>query len=358
MPLSPFKAFPDILGQEKAIQFLMTVIQSGKMPHAYLFTGIPGVGKTTTALALAQAINCERPVDHQGCRVCRTCRQVEHGNFPDLMIIEPEGQNVKIEQIRELNRNLNYKPVSGAYRVSIIQQAETLTQEAANSFLKTLEEPPPGNILILNVIEPRDLLPTIVSRCQKIGFRPLAASMIADCLIKEHGVEEEKAALLARIAEGSLGRARMLLEDDFMEKRQEFIAGVVRLQSKGVSAAQALEMAVDYSAADRRGGGPANRQGSYLSQLFGVWKSWYRDLVLLKVHGPADLLTNLDFSHKLREMAGNLGLERLIDSLLILDQAHRDYVQFRNRDLVMENMVLELKEAGAQGMRGEHGAEG
>lgn len=344
MSLSPFKAFPDIIGQEKAIQFLKTVIRSGKMPHSYLFSGIPGVGKTTTALALAQALNCGQPVNHQGCGTCRTCRQIEHGNFPDLMIIEPEGQNVKIEQIRELNRNLNYKPVSGEYRVSLIQQAETLTQEAANSFLKTLEEPPPGNILILNVIEPRDLLPTIVSRCQRIGFRPLTAPMISEYLIKGYNVEEEKAALLARIAEGSLGRAMMLLEDDFMEKRQELIEGVVRLQSKGVNAEQALEMAVDYSSKDRQGGGPGNRQASYLSQLFGVWKSWYRDLILIKVHGPADLLINFDFSSKLKEISGNLILERLIDGLLTLDQAQRDYVQFRNQDLLMENMVLDLKE--------------
>lgn len=352
MPLSPFKAFPDIIGQGKAISFLKTVIRSGKMPHAYLFTGIPGIGKTTTALALAQAVNCERPVNHQGCGSCRTCRQIEHGNFPDLVPIEPEGQNVKIEQVRELNRSLNYKPVSGEYRVSIIQQAETLTQEAANSFLKTLEEPPPGNILILNVIEPGDLLPTIVSRCQRIGFRPLTVSMITESLVREHQVKEEKAALLAKISEGSLGRAQMLLEDDFMEKRQDFIEGVVRLQSKKFGAEQALEMAVDYSAADRRGGGPGNRQKSYLSQLFGVWKSWYRDLILLKVHGPAELLINLDFPDKLREMSGNLKLEKLIDSLLVLDQAHRDYVQFRNRDLVMENMVLELKEedTGREGM--------
>jgi len=344
MPLSPFKAFQDIIGQEKAIGFLKTVIQSGKMPHAYLFTGIPGVGKTTTALALAQAVNCEQPVNHQGCRACRTCRQIEHGNFPDLTAVEPEGQNIKIEQIREINRNLNYKPISGKYRVSIIQQAETLTLEAANSFLKTLEEPPPDNILILNVIEPRDLLPTIVSRCQRIGFRPLPTPVISAYLTKEHGINGEKADLLAKIAEGSLGRAQMLIENDFIQKRQEFIEGVVRLQSRGVRAEQMLEMAEDYSIIDRRGGSSINRQTSYLSQLLGVWKSWYRDLILLKVHGPRELLINIDFSNKLREISRNLKLERLIDSLLVIDQAHRDYVQFRNRDLIVENMMLDLKD--------------
>lgn len=344
MSLSPFKAFQDIIGQEKAISFLKTVIQSGKMPHAYLFTGIPGVGKTTTALALAQAVNCEQPVGYQGCRVCRTCRQIEHGNFPDLATVEPEGQNIKIEQIREINRNLSYKPISGKYRVIIIQQAETLTLEASNSFLKTLEEPPADNILILNVIEPRDLLSTIVSRCQRIGFRPLSAPVISAYLTKEHGIDEEKADLLAKIAEGSLGRAQILVENDFLEKRLEFIEEVVRLQSKGIRAEKLLEMAEDYSSMDQRGGSAINRQTSYLSQLLGVWKSWYRDLILLKVHGPRDLLINVDFSNKLKEISRNLKLERLIDSLLVIDQAHRDYIQFRNRDLIVENMMFDLKD--------------
>ena len=143
------KSFSQILGQEKAVRFLKKVLQGDRIPHAYLFTGVNGVGKRTTAMALARAVNCTSGISDEGCGECITCRQLASGNFPDLISIEPDGQNIKIEQIRELNRSLNFKPVSGKYRITIINRAEKMTEEASNSFLKTLEEPPPGNIIVL-----------------------------------------------------------------------------------------------------------------------------------------------------------------------------------------------------------------
>ena len=112
-------------------------------------------------MALAMALNCHEPVDFDGCGRCPPCRQILSGNFPDLLLIKPDGQKIKIEQIRDLNRKFSFAPVTDGYRICVISQAETMTIEAANSFLKTLEEPPPGNILVLNATEPLDLLPTI-----------------------------------------------------------------------------------------------------------------------------------------------------------------------------------------------------
>ena len=168
-------AFSEILGQKTAKRFLKQVMASGKIPHAYLFTGIPGIGKTTTAMAFAMALNCREPVDFEGCGQCPSCRQFKGKNFPDFISILPEGQNIRIDQIKELNRKLGFAPVSGGYRVCVIHQADAMNDESANSFLKTLEEPPPGNILILRVTESLDLLPTIVSRCQQVPFQPLPA---------------------------------------------------------------------------------------------------------------------------------------------------------------------------------------
>ncbi len=167
------------------------------IPHAYLFTGINGVGKSTTALALARAVNCTSDTTGDGCGRCITCRQLSSGNFPDIITIAPDGQNIKIEQIRELNRNLNYKPVSGKYRITIIDWAEMMTEEAANSFLKTLEEPPSGNIIVLKVVDPRDLLPTIVSRCQRVPFNPLDRDTIRIILFAHHNQDDNNAFLAA-----------------------------------------------------------------------------------------------------------------------------------------------------------------
>jgi len=206
-PGKKIKPFSRITGQERAIAFLKRVIASGKIPHSFLFTGIEGVGKTTTALAFCQAINCLEPVNGEGCGRCRNCRQLDSGNFPDLKFIEPDGQYLKIEQIRELNRDICFRPVEGAYRFVIISRAEAMNQESANSFLKTLEEPPPGNVIVLKVKEPRDLLPTIVSRCRKVPFSPIPRPAIRQYLIEELGIEGENASLIASISDGSLGKA-------------------------------------------------------------------------------------------------------------------------------------------------------
>jgi DNA polymerase-3 subunit delta' len=333
-----FKPFSQIKGQERAIQFLKRVITSGKIPHAYLFTGIPGVGKTSTALAFAQALNCQAPGNEEGCGECRACRQIMHNHFPDLIHIRPDDQNIKIEQIRDLNRNLCFKPVSGQYRVSIIHQAETMTEEAANAFLKTLEEPPPGNVLILKVVEPRDLLGTIVSRCQKIPFRPLMGPIIREILIREKRIDEESALLLANISEGSLGRAIEMWESDFLHQREEAISKFIQLAP--LPAIDALDMALEYTGKAKKAE-TTGKRSRFLFDLIGLWKTWLRDLIAVNL-GRADTLLNLDYSRTLKKTAHHFHVDHLIGGFFLLDQAQKDLGGTRNLDLLMENLVLNL----------------
>jgi len=343
-----FTSFSQIIGQEKAITFLKRVMAKEKIPHAYLFAGISGVGKTTTAVAFAQAINCREPINGEGCGRCIPCRQVMSGNFPDLERIDPDGQNIKIEQIRDLNRSFGFKPLSGRYRVSIILQAEMMTIEAANSFLKTLEEPPRDNILILNVTEPRALLPTIVSRCQKILFKPIPIQLIARWLMENQDMDEERALVLAKISEGSIGRAMKMSDSNFFENRHNILLRLIQLPV--LSMEQALEMALEYSGKEKKKKTSASEEGDMsLFDLLSVWKTWYRDLLLLKVKGPADLLINFDFSHKLKNISKSVNIDSLFDSFMILDQAQRDLLKTRNLDLMMENSLLKLRRlAGAK----------
>jgi DNA polymerase-3 subunit delta' len=337
-----FTPFSEIIGQERAVGFLKRVMAAKKIPHAYLFVGIPGIGKTTTALAFTRAMNCREPSDGEGCGLCPTCRQVMSGNFPDIQFINPIGRYIKIEQIRELNRTLGFKPVTGGYRVSMVRRAEAMTEEAANSFLKTLEEPPERNILILNVTEPLDLLPTIVSRCQKIGFRPISGPLIARWLAEKKGIDEERAFVLARISEGSPGRAVDMLEEEFLEKRQDYIFQLIELST--LSPAQALDVALKYSGKGKRKAPEAPEQGQVgVLHVLSTWKTWYRDLLLLKIEGPEDLLINVDFSRKLKKISKNHNIENLVQSLLLLEEAQKDFLRSRNPDLLMENTVLSLQ---------------
>ncbi|MBE9541405.1 MAG: DNA polymerase III subunit delta', partial [Proteobacteria bacterium] len=150
--MSP-KLFKEIIGQDKAITFLKRIIAGDTIAPAYLFTGIQGIGKTTTAMAFALLINCMDPVDGDGCKRCSSCKKIIDGNHPDLIIIEPDKdkKGIGINQIREINRHLAFSPALERYRIIIVDPAEKLTDEAANAFLKALEEPPPHNIFILNV---------------------------------------------------------------------------------------------------------------------------------------------------------------------------------------------------------------
>jgi len=335
-----FTPFSQIIGQDRAINFLKQVMASEKIPHAYLFVGIPGVGKTTTAVALAQAINCQTPVNQEGCGRCKSCRQLVGGNFPDLEIIRPDGQNIKIGQIRELNRGFGFKPIAGRYRISIVHQAERMTEEAANAFLKTLEEPPEGNILILNVTEPLNLLPTIVSRCQKVPFRPIPAGLISHWLLTKKDLDEEKALVLARLSGGSLGRALEMWESDFLEKRQDCLFNLIKLT--GISLVQALELALESTGKDKKREIDTSGDGGIFG-LLSIWKTWYRDLLVLKTKGPEELLINVDFSHKLKNIEKSFKIENLINSIVVIEQAQRDLLHMRNMDLMMENTVLALK---------------
>lgn len=344
-------SFSQIIGQEKAKRFLKQVMAREKMPHAYLFTGIAGVGKTSMAKALAMALNCDSPVEGVSCGNCPSCRKMISGNFPDFISVtrRPDKKNILIEQIKDLNRELRFAPVSGRYRVCLIQQAEIMTVEAANSFLKTLEEPPPGNILILNAVDPRDLLPTIVSRCQRVSFSPLPFKDIADWLIKERDVDKETAEVLAKVSDGSPGRALKMSAGNFLEKRQEWLLSIVNLP--GLSKEKAVHMAFEYAEKDTKK--DTERSGSNqtgVPAMLAVWESWYRDLLVVRAGGPARLLINADFSHKLKKIAERFIIKALTDSVLAIDQAQQDLRRYRNKKLVMENTVLKLKHlAGAPG---------
>jgi DNA polymerase-3 subunit delta' len=330
--------FSEILGQEKAIDFLKQVIVREKIPHAYLFIGIPGIGKTTTALALAQAVNCLDPQSGDACGQCKICHQMVSGNFPDIELINPDGQNIKIEQVRNLTRSLGFKPLIGRYRVTIMRQAEKMTEESANAFLKTLEEPPEGNILILNVAEPLDLLPTIVSRCQQVFFKPVLPALISQRLMKDKGLAGQEASVLAKLAGGSLGKAIEMSENHFLEWRQAQLSRFIHLSD--LPTAEALQVAWDYIAKEKK-----QDQEQGLSDLLALWMTWYRDLLVVKSVNAAETLINQDYVPELQKQAIRFSINHLLESIMALEQAQKDLGNARNADLVMSHIVLHLKRA-------------
>ena len=215
----------DLIGHPRAVQILSAAIGAGKVHHAYVFEGPPGVGKGTAALALAMALNCE--VDPLGCGRCASCEKIVSGHHPDVLRLDmtPKGLT---ERMRELTARFAYPPHEGKARVVIVDPAEGLAQgraEAANALLKTLEEPPPRTYFVLVTAEPRRLPVTVRSRCQRLRYSPLSAEAIEEILRRRYAVEPgeaSRAASEAAHANGSVAAAvEALGQGEESERRHE-----------------------------------------------------------------------------------------------------------------------------------------
>jgi len=208
-----------MVNQEILAQFAQMKV-TGRLAHAYLFVGPKGIGKYETALALARQVNCLKAGAGLDTCECVSCRKISGGNHPDIMVIEkPEDKTVIIiDQIRMLMERLEYRALEASVKFAIIKDAELFHEAAANAFLKTLEEPRPGTVLILLTAVPDALLSTIRSRCQTISFPALSEKALAEVLKDRHGVASDDAVLLAAFGQGSLGRA-MELGEDFLQRR-------------------------------------------------------------------------------------------------------------------------------------------
>ena len=293
----------NLLGHEWAVDMLRRHVTRGDLRHAYLFSGPPGLGRRTLALRLAQALNCERPVaPGEPCFNCRTCKQIEAMQHPDLNIIQAieddgtpkEGGTLRVDQIREVQRTLNLKPYQSPYRVAMFLRFQEANDNAANALLKTLEEAPAHAILLLTADNPEQLLPTINSRCEILRLRPLPLeTIVADLL--DHGVDEDRARLLAHISGGRPGFARKLLEDaTVLEKREERLNDL-----QTILPASRVEK---FSYADKLA---KDKDG--MRQTILVWLSYWRD-VLLRVAGAETPLINVDRNMEIEFLAGRLSL--------------------------------------------------
>ncbi len=271
-----------IVGQDQAASTLEAQLASAKVGHAYLFTGPEGTGRGTMARALFMALNCQDPApDQSPCGSCIHCTKALGWKHEDLVVLAPASSGpsaqIKVEQIREVIRLCSIKPFSAHTRIVLIREAHHMNPQAAGALLKTLEEPPPGNILVLTSSDPGRLLPTITSRCQTIAFSPLPTKLIEAELLAR-GVEPAEARTRAALAAGSLGRALEIDPTQLAQDLEWVVSAVCGVLDLGEAWAVAEKLVERF-----RSKGGLDRQGlARVLELAGVY---FRDLAAGPVGG-------------------------------------------------------------------------
>jgi len=300
-------AFQDISGNLRVKKILKKALQKGRIPNSLLFSGPEGVGKRDMALVLAKALNCKQMED-DACEVCSSCKAISRRNFPDVMSISPEGNVIKIEQIRFLKKTAYLKPMVGKKRVFIVIEAEKMTDEAANSFLKILEEPPSFTHIILATYNPYLILPTIKSRCQILSFS-LVSREEMEKILTEEGYEKEQAKLIPLLVRGNLEQALNIEWKEVQNKRKlawELFLSL--LKKKEIS-----DFVRNYTSSKK------SFVKEELEEILEFFSSFCRDFVLIKEKGDFSYLLNPDFRVEIQEEEKLLSLGRLMECLRRID---------------------------------------
>ena len=326
------------VGHDRAVAALQRGLDSDRVSHSFLIAGPSQVGKTTLALDIARAVNCES--DERPCSECGQCRRISSGIHPDVRIVGLEKARsgrlrtlIGIEQVRDVQREISLLPFEGQYRVIIFENAELFSEEAANSLLKTLEEPPERVLIVLVATDTRALLPTIISRCRVVQLRPVPAAAITDLLVDRKGVSPDRAREIAGIASGRAGWAVLAADDPDLLKRVsdtlDEIETVVR---------NTLTERFDYAAglADRF---PRDRRSVY-SELE-LWLSWWRDVLLVGQEKP-ELVSNVARIESLTQAAKDLPPSSVTNAIKTVMRT--TFLLERNVSprLALEGMMLKL----------------
>ncbi|MEJ2733455.1 MAG: DNA polymerase III subunit delta' [Anaerolineae bacterium] len=316
------------IGHEWAVELLQQSLETDRVAHAYLLSGPPQIGKTRLALDLAQALNCEQP--EPPCGQCPACLKIERGTHPDVRVIEGEGAggSIKIAQVRQLQREAVLSPYEGRYRIFVLRQMDLATLEAANSLLKTLEEPPAQVVLILTAVQAERLPPTVISRCQRLDLRPVARHII-EASLREKEVPLSQAQLLARLAGGRLGWALCASGDaDVLHQRQEALAQLIQMLS--ADRVERLSFAWKTS-----------RDLLASHDLIELWTTWWRDLLLVcsQSEGP---IVNVDRADELEGLAHQSTMPQAWAMLNALQAAAAQLESNVNVRLALESLLLKL----------------
>jgi DNA polymerase III subunit delta' len=317
--------FSDILGHEKPLNIINSYIERSCFFGGYIFSGPEGIGKKTVAKLVAQKLNCTAR-EEKPCGSCSSCLKIDHLQHPDLHIIENDAAQIKIEDIRSLQKEVSFRPYEGVMKVFIIDDAHRLNPDAANSLLKVLEEPPKGSLIILITHKPQNIFKTILSRCKVIKFSPLVRIALEDVLIKKYFLDKLSAHFLSFYAEGRLGLALRLKDSKIIQEKNKIFDAFV-LSDKPL---------------DRNLTGQSKEQ---LRVCLNILASWFRDIYLLKAGMPDREAIHLDRQSDLLQLMHRFSFKQLDGIMTVISESSLYLENNINSKLILHNLGAQLWKA-------------
>ena len=335
-----------IAGHGRLLSLLSRAVARQTLPPALLLSGPGGVGKRTTALALAETLNCLQPrtardgFEIDACGACASCRRIARGVHPDVIVLKPgETGTIKIDEIRVVIDSANYRPFEGRRRVVIVDEADAMMPAAQSALLKTLEEPRPASVFILVSSMPDALLPTVRSRCPRLRFGVLSAADVAGVLMRDHGHTEAEARAAAAGADGSIGRALATRDVDLVgarESAQRLLEQAARVSDP----VQRLELARSLTGTGKKSTAAVERH--QLAVCLRALSSLLRDLSVLAVRADTSSLANADLQAALGPLTGVFDSERSTRVFTAVDRALGALERNGSPKVVADWLVLQL----------------
>lgn len=325
--------FEEIVGNEHIIKNLQSAVSNNKVSHAYIIDGIEGSGKMLLANTFAKTLQCEKG-GNTPCNECISCHTFDSGNNPDIIYVVPtKTKALGIEDIRNQMVNiLNIKPYKNKYKIFIIDNADTMTVQAQNAILKTIEEPPSYSVFILLSTNFSSFLPTVLSRCILIKLRPLSEEVIKKYIKDNLNVEEEKAGVYSAFALGSIGKAKKLIKsEEFGIKRQKIMEALNAIKkSDDIEIFELAKSFEDYK--------------EEINEALDICFVWYRDLLMLKIFEDKRYIIEQDKYSELNLKAGEFESSQLFKILDIIENTRQRLDKNVNFQLALEIMFLKIKE--------------
>ena len=326
--------FSDIVGQEQLKEHLSNAIKLNKVSHAYIISGERNCGKEFMAKIFAERLQCENPKDEEPCGECHSCVQAESLNHPDIKFVSHEKPNViGVDDIREqINNDIAIMPYQGPKKIYIINDGEMMTVQAQNALLKTLEEPPEYAVIIILTNNVDLFLPTILSRCIVLNFKPVEDEKIKDFLMEYMQIPDYKAQICVAFARGNVGKARLLAKSEEFDKVKDEALSLL----KNIDDMEINEIVTAIK--------KINEYKFDVNDYLDIFSIWYRDMLLFKATHDANGLVfreELQYIRKAADKSTYEGIETIIEALEKCKQRLRANVNF---ELSMELLLLTIKE--------------